>query len=46
VSVVFYGCGTWSLTFRMEYKLRMFQRSVLRKIFGPQMENQTELWCV
>jgi hypothetical protein len=28
--VVLYGCETWSLTVREEYKLR-----VLRRIFGP-----------
>jgi hypothetical protein len=33
--VVLYGCETWSVTVREEHKLRMFENSVLRRIFGP-----------
>jgi hypothetical protein len=33
--VVLYGCETWSLTIREEYKLRVFENRVLRRIFGP-----------
>jgi hypothetical protein len=33
--VVLYGCETWSLTFRDEQRLRVFENRVLRKIFGP-----------
>jgi hypothetical protein len=33
--VVLYGCQTWSLTLREENRLRVFENSVLRKIFGP-----------
>jgi hypothetical protein len=29
-----YGCETWSLTLREEYRLRVFENRVLRKIFG------------
>jgi hypothetical protein len=36
--VVLYGCETWSLTFREEQKLRLFQNRVLRKKFGPRRE--------
>jgi hypothetical protein len=32
--VVLYGCETWSLTLREEYRLRLFENRVLR-IFGP-----------
>jgi hypothetical protein len=35
LSVVLYGCETWSLTLREEQRLRVFENSVLRKIFGP-----------
>ena len=35
LSVVFYGCETWSLTLREERKLRVFENIVLRRIFGP-----------
>jgi hypothetical protein len=36
--VVLYGCETWSLTLRDEHRLRVFENSVLRKIFGPKRE--------
>jgi hypothetical protein len=32
--VVFYGCETWSQTLRDEHRLRVFENSVLRRIFG------------
>jgi len=32
--VVFYGCETWSLTLRDESRLRVFEKRVLRRIFG------------
>ena len=35
LSVVMYGCDAWSLTLREENRLRVFENSVLRKIFGP-----------
>ena len=35
LSVVLYGCETWSLTLREERKLRVFENMVLRTIFGP-----------
>jgi hypothetical protein len=31
--VVLYGCDTWSLTLGEEHRLRVFENSVLRKIF-------------
>jgi hypothetical protein len=30
-----YGCETWSLALREEYRLRVFENGVLRRIFGP-----------
>jgi hypothetical protein len=36
--VVLYGCRTWSLTLREEHRLRVFENSVLRRIFGPRRE--------
>ena len=39
--VVFYGCETWSLIFREERKLRLFQNMVLRRIFGPRRYDVT-----
>jgi hypothetical protein len=35
---VLYGCETWSLIFREEHRLRVFENTVLRKIFGPKRE--------
>jgi len=41
--VVLYGCETWSLTFREEGKLRVFENRVLR-IFGPRRDGVTGEW--
>jgi hypothetical protein len=35
LTAVLYGCETWSLTLREEHRLRVFENSVLRRIFGP-----------
>jgi hypothetical protein len=35
--VVLHGCETRSLTLREERKVRVFQNSLLRSIFGPKM---------
>jgi hypothetical protein len=32
--VVMCGCETWSLTLREEYRLRVFENRVLKRIFG------------
>jgi hypothetical protein len=42
--VVLYGCETWSLTLREEQRLRVFENRVLRKIFGPKMDEATGEW--
>ena len=42
--VVFYGCGTWSLTLREERKLRVCEKRVLRRIFGPKRDEATGEW--
>ena len=44
LSVVLYGCETWSPTFMEEHSLRVFQNRVLRKIFGPTRDEVTEDW--
>jgi hypothetical protein len=31
---VLYGCETWSLALREEYRVYVFKNSMLRKIFG------------
>jgi hypothetical protein len=42
--VVLYGCETWSLTFREERRLRVFEKRVPRRIFGPKREEVTGGW--
>ena len=42
--VVLYGCETWSLTLREERKLRVLEKRVLRKIFGPRRDEVTGEW--
>ena len=44
LSLVLYGCETWSLTLREERKLRVFENMVLRRIFGPRMDDVTGDW--
>jgi len=38
LSVVLYGCETWSLTLWEERKLRVFENMMMRRIFGPRRE--------
>jgi len=33
-----FGCETWSITLREERSLGVFENRVLRRIFGPKME--------
>jgi hypothetical protein len=42
--VVLYGCETWSLTLREEYRLRVFENRVLRRIFGPKRDEVMGEW--
>jgi hypothetical protein len=44
MSVVLYGCETWSLTFREGHRLRVFENRMLRRIFGPKMDEVTAEW--
>jgi hypothetical protein len=44
LSVVLYGCETWSLTVREEHKLRVIENRVLRRIFGPKRDRMTGGW--
>jgi hypothetical protein len=41
---VLYGCETWSLTLREDHRLRVFENSVLRRIFGPKRDEVTGGW--
>jgi hypothetical protein len=42
--VILYGCETWSLTLREEHRLRVFENRVLRRIFGPKIDEVTGGW--
>jgi hypothetical protein len=42
--VVLYGYETWSLTLREEHRLRVFEKRVLRKIFGPKRDEVIGGW--
>jgi hypothetical protein len=42
--VVVYGCETWSLKLREECKLRVFEKWMLRRIFGPKRDKVTGEW--
>ena len=42
--VVLYGCEAWSLTLWEERKLKVFEKMVLRRIFGPGRDEVTGEW--
>jgi hypothetical protein len=42
--VALYGCATWSLTFREERRLRVFENRVLRIMFGSKRDEVTGEW--
>jgi hypothetical protein len=44
LSVVLYGCETWSFTLREERRLRDFENRVLRRIFRPKRDEVTGEW--
>ena len=42
--IVLYGCETWLLTLREECRLRVFEKRVLRRIFGHKRDEVTGDW--
>jgi len=44
LTVVVYGCETWSLTLRENRTLRVFENRVLRRIFGLKRDEVTGEW--
>jgi uncharacterized membrane protein len=42
--VVLYGCETWSLILREKHRLKVFEKRVLRRIFGPKRDEVTGEW--
>jgi hypothetical protein len=43
-AVVFYGRETWLLTLREKRRLRVIENRVLRRIFWPKRDKETEEW--
>jgi hypothetical protein len=43
--VVTYGCEAWTLTNQYEQHLRIFERRILKKIFGP-VQNEDGSWRI
>jgi hypothetical protein len=44
LTVVLYGCQTWSLTLREEHRLRVIQKMVLMRVFGPKGDKVIGGW--
>jgi hypothetical protein len=44
LSVVLYGCETWSFTSKEEHRLWVFENRVLRGMFGPKGDEVTGEW--
>ena len=42
MSVVLYGCETWSLTLREKCRLRVFENRIMRRIFGLKRDENGE----
>ena len=41
---VLFKLETWSLTLREEYRLRVFENRVMRRVFGPKRDEVTGEW--
>jgi hypothetical protein len=41
LTVVLYGCVTWSLTLRVERRLRVFENRGWRRVVGPKRDAVT-----
>jgi hypothetical protein len=41
LSDILYGCVIWSLALREEYRLRVYENRVLRRVFGPKRDEVT-----
>jgi hypothetical protein len=44
LDLILYGSETWSLILREENTLRVFEKRVLRRIFGPKRDEVTGGW--
>jgi len=43
-SICVIGCETWPPSSRVEHRERVFEKRVLRGVFGPQREEMAEGW--
>jgi len=41
---VLYGCESWSLILREERRLRVFEKRLLRRLFGPKRDEVSGEW--
>jgi hypothetical protein len=39
-----YGCESWSLILREEHRLRVCEKRMLKRIFGPKRDEVTGSW--
>ena len=44
MSVVLYGCESWSFKLRDERRLRVFENKLLRIMFGTKQDKVIEMW--
>jgi hypothetical protein len=44
LTVVLYGCETWSLTLREDHREKAFENRVLRRIFGQRRDEIAGGW--
>ena len=44
IKIDLYGCETWSVTLRVECRLRVFENRVLRRIFVCKRDEVTGEW--
>jgi hypothetical protein len=44
LTVILYGCETWSVTLREAYRLRVFENRVLRRLFGLKRDEVMGEW--
>jgi hypothetical protein len=44
LSVVLFGCETWSVTLREKHRLKAFENKMFRRIFGPKRDEVMEEW--
>jgi len=44
LSVVLYGCESWSVTLQEESRLKVFKNRVLRRVFGHKRDEVSGEW--